>query len=72
LNYAIEISNLNNGESKEVYEIYRINRNQEIEETAEELARTKLKLVIQLLEIMKAHIEKEGRKTPDYKKVLVG
>jgi len=59
-------------ESKEVYELYRINRNQEIEDDAEELARSRLKLIISLLESMRNNFEKEGRKTKDYKKVMVG
>lgn len=72
LQYSIDVSNLANKESKEVYEIFRINRNQEIEDNAEELARSKLKLIISFLESMKTNIEKEGRRTKDYKKVMVG
>lgn len=72
LNYGKDISNLPKKESKEVYELYRINRNQEIEDDAEELARSRLKLIISLLESMRNNFEKEGRKTKDYKKVMVG
>ena len=43
-----------------------------MEDDAEELARNKLKAIIKMLEIMKENIEKDGRRTRDYKKVLIG
>lgn len=71
-NYAVDVSNLGNNESKEVYEIYRMNRQLEIEDNSEELARQKLKLIIHYLESMKSYFEKESRRTKDFKKVLIG
>ena len=44
----------------------------EIDDTAEELARSKLKTIITFVEGMKMHIEKDGRRIRDYKKVLLG
>ena len=43
-----------------------------MEDDAEELARNKLKAIIKMLKIMKENIEKDGRRTRDYKKVLIG
>lgn len=43
-----------------------------MEDDAEELARNKLKAIIKMLEILKENIEKDGRRTRDYKKVLIG
>eukprot|EP00355_Strombidium_rassoulzadegani_P002635 CAMPEP_0168611308 /NCGR_PEP_ID=MMETSP0449_2-20121227/2291_1 /TAXON_ID=1082188 /ORGANISM="Strombidium rassoulzadegani, Strain ras09" /LENGTH=118 /DNA_ID=CAMNT_0008651751 /DNA_START=18 /DNA_END=374 /DNA_ORIENTATION=- len=76
LNYNIELGihsrESQRGWARETYEVFRINRRAELEDNAEELARQKLKLIISFLESMKAHIEKEGRKSRDFKKVLVG
>ena len=76
LNYNIEIGNLSRdsqrGWAKETFEVFRITNRAEIDDSAEELARSKLKVVINFLEAFKAHIEKEGRRVRDYKKILMG
>jgi hypothetical protein len=72
LSYNIDVSNLPDGEAKEVYEIFRINNKVEIEDDAEELARSKIKIIIKFIENLKAHIEKDGRRMRDFKKVLMG
>ena len=76
LNYDLEITansrDNTGGWAKEVYEILKIDKHGDIDDQSEELARSKLKTIINFLENMKSHIEKEGRRTRDYKKVLVG
>ena len=76
LNYNMDLSASSRenmgGWAKETQEIFRININGDIDDNAEELARAKLKAVISFLDNMKGHIEKEGRRTRDYKKVLIG
>lgn len=76
LNYNMDLSSNSRdntgGWAKEVQEIFRIDKTGDIDDNAEELARAKLKAIINFLDGMKAHIEKEGRRTRDYKKVLVG
>jgi hypothetical protein len=44
----------------------------EVEDSAEELARNRLKEIIAFLEGFKRHIEAEGRGTRDFKKMLIG
>ena len=50
LNFNIDVSGLPNKEAKEVFELLRINRNLEMEDNAEELARAKIKFTIKYLE----------------------
>jgi hypothetical protein len=75
LNYNIDLTTSREntgGWAKEVQEIFRIDKTGDIDDLSEELARSKLKAIISFLDNMKAHIEKEGRRTRDYKRVLVG
>ena len=76
LNYNLDLTansrENTGGWAKEIQEIFRIDKSGDIDESAEELARAKLKTIIGFLDNMKAHIEKEGRRTRDYKRVLVG
>lgn len=76
LNYNLDLTangrENTGGWAKEIQEIFRIDKTGDIDDNAEELARAKLKTIIGFLDNMKAHIEKEGRRTRDYKRVLVG
>ena len=76
LNYNIEISTAGRsqtgGWAKETFEIFKIDERGDISDDSEELARSKLKQIIAYIEGMKAHIEREGRRIRDYKKVLIG
>jgi len=72
----MEISNTarqsTGGWAKETCEIFPIDHKGDIGDASEELARAKLKQIIAFLDGMKAHIEREGRRIRDYKKVLIG
>jgi hypothetical protein len=73
LNYNYDKSRAQGSSAaKETYEIFRINKYCEVEDSAEELARNRLKEIISFLEGFKRHVELEGRGTRDFKKVLVG
>lgn len=73
LNYNYDKSKAQGSSAaKETYEIFRINKLCEVEDSAEELARNRLKEITAFLEGFKLYIEREGRGTRDFKKVLIG
>jgi len=76
LNYNIEISkggrNGPAGWAKETCEIFNLDKNGDIADDSEEITRSRLKAMIAYFDGMKAHIEREGRRMQDFKKVLIG
>ena len=76
LNYNIEMSkqgrNGTGGWAKETVEIFNLDKNGDIADDSEEVTRARLKAIISFFDGMKAHIEREGRRKQDYKKILIG
>lgn len=63
---------IGDGQAKESYEIFRVNKMAQIDEQGEISAREHLRTVISYLQMLKRHIEMDRDRIRDFKKILVG